>query len=139
MATAEQRHQFAQALQRAREDCGLSQRELAAALKVTQASVSQWLLGQSAPRPERVAELERVLRLAPDMLARHLGYVPWSDADRERSMTVAGPERRAQMPRYLVERTPPKNFRPRERRGRMPPVGSSSATGSRRLRGCTPT
>jgi transcriptional regulator with XRE-family HTH domain len=89
VATAEQRERFGQALQRAREDCGLSQRDLAAALKVTQASVSQWLLGQSAPRPERVAELERVLRLAPDTLARHLGYVPWSDADREQSMTVA--------------------------------------------------
>ncbi len=67
----------------------MSQRDLAAALNVTQASVSQWLLGQSAPRPERVAELERVLHLAPDMLARHLGYVPWNESDRERSMTVA--------------------------------------------------
>jgi transcriptional regulator with XRE-family HTH domain len=89
VATAAQRQQFARALQRAREDCGLSQRDLATALKVTQASVSQWLLGQSAPRPERVAELERALRVPPDTLARHLGYVPWNDGDRERSMTVA--------------------------------------------------
>jgi transcriptional regulator with XRE-family HTH domain len=73
VATAEQRERFGRALQRAREDCGLSQRDLAAALKVTQASVSQWLLAQSAPRPERVAELERVLRLTPDTLARHQG------------------------------------------------------------------
>jgi transcriptional regulator with XRE-family HTH domain len=63
VATAEQRRRFAQALRRAREECGLSQRGLADALGVSQASVSQWLLGQTAPRPERVAALEGVLRM----------------------------------------------------------------------------
>jgi transcriptional regulator with XRE-family HTH domain len=80
MATAEQRRRFGQALQRAREECGLSQRGLADALGVSQASVSQWLLGQTAPRPERVAALERVLRMEPSFLARLLGQV--SDDDR---------------------------------------------------------
>jgi transcriptional regulator with XRE-family HTH domain len=75
VATAEQRRRFGQALQRAREECGLSQRGLADALGVSQASVSQWLLGQTAPRPERVAALERVLRMEPSFLARLLGQV----------------------------------------------------------------
>ena len=79
MATAEQRRRFGQALQRAREECGLSQRGLADALGVSQASVSQWLLGQTAPRPERVAALERVLRMEPSSLARLLGQVPYDD------------------------------------------------------------
>ena len=53
----------------------MSQRGLADALGVSQASVSQWLLGQTAPRPERVAALERVLRMEPSFLARLLGQV----------------------------------------------------------------
>jgi DNA-binding transcriptional regulator YdaS (Cro superfamily) len=53
----------------------VSQRDLAAELGVSQASVSQWLLGQTAPRPERVATIERVLRVRPDSLAQLLGYV----------------------------------------------------------------
>ena len=57
----------------------MSQRGLADALGVTQASVSQWLLGQTAPRPERVAALERVLRMEPSSLARLLGQVPYDD------------------------------------------------------------
>ena len=75
MATPEQRRRFGKALQRARGECGVSQRDLAAALGVSQASVSQWLLGQTAPRPERVAAIERVLRVRPDSLAQLLGYV----------------------------------------------------------------
>ena len=84
MATADQREHFARALQRARSECGLSQRELAAALGVSQASVSQWLTGQSAPKPGRLAELERVLRLAPNALARHLGYSQGTSLTRSR-------------------------------------------------------
>jgi transcriptional regulator with XRE-family HTH domain len=80
VATAEQRRRFGQALQRAREECGLSQRGLADALGVSQASVSQWLLGQTAPRPERVAALERVLRMEPNSLAQLLGQVPYDGA-----------------------------------------------------------
>jgi transcriptional regulator with XRE-family HTH domain len=89
VATADQRERFARALQRARYECGLSQRELAAALGVSQASVSQWLTGQSAPKPGRLAELERVLRLAPNALARHLGYSPGDEPDSKPVMTVA--------------------------------------------------
>jgi transcriptional regulator with XRE-family HTH domain len=89
VATADQRRNFARALQRARSECGLSQRKLAAALRVSQASVSQWLTGQSAPKPERVAELERVLRLAPSALAQHLGYAASNELDCRSVMTVA--------------------------------------------------
>lgn len=88
MATADQREHFARALQRARSECGLSQRELAAALGVSQASVSQWLTGQSAPKPGRIAELERVLRLPSNALARRLGYSPSDEPDSKPMMTV---------------------------------------------------
>jgi transcriptional regulator with XRE-family HTH domain len=89
VATTDQREHFARALQRARSECGLSQRELAAALGVSQASVSQWLTGQSAPKPGRIAELERVLRLPSNALARHLGYLPPDEPDPKSVMTVA--------------------------------------------------
>ena len=88
VATAEQRRRFGQALQRAREECGLSQRGLADALGVSQASVSQWLLGQTAPRPERVAALERVLRMERNSLAQLLGQVPYNDRSAPPSMSV---------------------------------------------------
>ena len=89
MATVDRRENFARALGRARAECGLSQRQLAAALDVSQASVSQWLTGQSTPKPERVAELERALRLAPNTLARHLGPAPSSELEQRPVMTVA--------------------------------------------------
>jgi transcriptional regulator with XRE-family HTH domain len=89
VATAEQRRSFARALQRARTECGLSQRDLGVALNVSQASVSQWLTGQTAPRAERIAELERVLQLSPNTLARHLGYPPSDQAEPRHVMTVA--------------------------------------------------
>jgi transcriptional regulator with XRE-family HTH domain len=89
VATADQRESFARALGRARAECGLSQRELATALGVSQASVSQWLTGQSAPKPERIAELEHVLRLAPNTLARHLGAAPSDELHGKPVMTVA--------------------------------------------------
>jgi transcriptional regulator with XRE-family HTH domain len=88
VATAEQRRRFGQALQRARQECGLSQRGLADALGVSQASVSQWLLGQTAPRPERVPALERVLRMEPNSLARLLGQVPYDDRAAPPSVSV---------------------------------------------------
>ena len=88
VATAEQRRRFGQALQRAREECGLSQRGLADALGVSQASVSQWLLGQTAPRPERTAALERVLRMEPNVLAQLLGQVPYSPGAAPPSVSV---------------------------------------------------
>jgi transcriptional regulator with XRE-family HTH domain len=77
--TAEQRRSFGAALARARQECGLSQRALADSVGVSQASVSQWLTGQTAPKPDRVAALERVLQLPPDTFARTLGYLAQSE------------------------------------------------------------
>jgi transcriptional regulator with XRE-family HTH domain len=88
VATAEQRRRFAQALQRAREECGLSQQQIAQALGVSQASVSQWLLGQTAPRADRVAELERVLRVEPDTFAQLLGHVVADDGQAHTAVSV---------------------------------------------------
>lgn len=67
----------------------MSQRGLADALGVSQASVSQWLLGQTAPRPERVAALERILRMEPNSLAQLLGQVPYDDGATPPSVSVA--------------------------------------------------
>lgn len=88
MTTAKQRQMFARALQRARKECGLSQRALAAAVGVSQAAVSQWLLGQASPQPDRVAALESVLRLESHSLARLLGYLPVDEQESRAPMTV---------------------------------------------------
>jgi transcriptional regulator with XRE-family HTH domain len=88
VATAYQWEMFAQELQRARSERHLSQRQLAAALGVSQATVSQWLTGQSAPKPGRTAKLERVLQLPPDTLARHLGYSQGDKPEPKPAMTV---------------------------------------------------
>lgn len=88
VTTADQRQMFARALQRARKECGLSQRALAAAVGVSQAAVSQWLLGQASPKPDRVAALERVLRLQSHSLARLLGHLPYDEHESRAPMTV---------------------------------------------------
>jgi transcriptional regulator with XRE-family HTH domain len=88
VTTVEQRQMFARALQRARKECGLSQRALATAVGVSQAAVSQWLLGQASPKPDRVAALESVLRLESHSLARLLGYLPVDEQGSRAPMTV---------------------------------------------------
>jgi transcriptional regulator with XRE-family HTH domain len=92
VTTARQRQVFARALQRARTDYGLSQRALAAAVGVSQAAVSQWLLGQASPKPERVAALEEALHLEPHSLARLLGQLPYEDEPRPRMTVVEAAE-----------------------------------------------
>src|SRR6266498_5533744 len=70
-----ERLEFAKALQRAIADAGVSQRELARRLEVSQASVSQWLHGQTTPRPAMAVRLERELGRDPGSLLIPLGYV----------------------------------------------------------------
>ncbi len=70
-----ERLKFAEALQKAVADAGISQRELARRLKVSQASVSQWLHGQTVPRPGMAVRLERELGRDPGSLLIALGYV----------------------------------------------------------------
>jgi transcriptional regulator with XRE-family HTH domain len=88
VTTARQRQMFARALQQARTDYGLSQRALAVAVGVSQAAVSQWLLGQASPNPERVAALEEALHLEPQSLARLLGQLPYGEEELRPRMTV---------------------------------------------------
>jgi transcriptional regulator with XRE-family HTH domain len=70
-----ERLKFAEALRKAVADAGISQRELARRLEVSQASVSQWLHGQTAPRPSMAVRLERELGRDPGSLLIPLGYV----------------------------------------------------------------
>jgi transcriptional regulator with XRE-family HTH domain len=60
---------------------GMSQRAVARAVGRTASAVWQWERGLGAPDPPTVAELERVLELQPNSLARLLGYLPPSDRD----------------------------------------------------------
>jgi transcriptional regulator with XRE-family HTH domain len=72
---AVERLKFAEALRQALDDAGISQRELARRLEVSQAAVSQWLHGQTAPRPAMAVRLERELGRDPGSLLIPLGYV----------------------------------------------------------------
>jgi len=70
-----ERQKFTEALQKAVAEVGISQRELARRLEVSQASVSQWLHGQTTPRPALAVRLERELGHEPGSLLIPLGYV----------------------------------------------------------------
>src|SRR6266511_5139542 len=70
-----ERLKFAEALRKAIAEVGISQRELARRLEVSQASVSQWLHGQTTPRPTMAVRLERELGHEPGSLLIPLGYV----------------------------------------------------------------
>src|SRR6266542_3092040 len=70
-----ERLKFAEALLKAVAEAGISQRELARRLEVSQASVSQWLHGQTTPRPAMAVRLERELGREPGSLLIPLGYV----------------------------------------------------------------
>ena len=72
----EQREVFRQALRRAREASGLSQRGVGEAVGRTGSAVWQWEEGRGAPDHATVANLEAVLELEPGSLAKLLGYVP---------------------------------------------------------------
>ena len=66
----EQREVFRQALRRAREASGLSQRVVGEAVGRTGSAVWQWEEGRGAPDQATVASLEAVLELELDTLAR---------------------------------------------------------------------
>jgi transcriptional regulator with XRE-family HTH domain len=59
-----------------REQLGLGQEQLAAALGVRQQTVSRWENGLAVPRPGRVVELAEALELEPSALHRLAGYLP---------------------------------------------------------------
>ena len=79
MTTAQQREAFSRALRQARSTMGMSQRAVARDVGRTASAVWQWERGLGAPDAPTVAELERVLQVPPNALARLLGYLPPSD------------------------------------------------------------
>jgi transcriptional regulator with XRE-family HTH domain len=79
---------FPRALQHARTERRLSQRELSRALSVSHSAVSQWESGRVRPIPAKVAELEQVLDLEPGSLSRLLGYLPIATANARASLSV---------------------------------------------------
>jgi transcriptional regulator with XRE-family HTH domain len=76
VTTPQQRKVFSRVLRQARAETGLSQRAVARAVGRTASAVWQWEEGLGAPAAPTVAELERLLRLEANSLARLLGYVP---------------------------------------------------------------
>ena|SRR5829696_80223 len=89
MATKAQRAVFRHVLQRARSDAGFSQRELARLVDVSSGAVSQWEMGETAPREHTTETLERVLHLDAGALGGLLGYAPPSAAMNRAATTVA--------------------------------------------------
>ena len=59
-----------------REERGLGQEQLAAALGVSQQTVSRWEKGLALPRPARVTRLAEVLECDSAFLHRLAGYLP---------------------------------------------------------------
>ena len=84
----DQREAFRQALRRAREASGLSQRVVGEAVGRTGSAVWQWEEGRGAPDHATVANLEAVLELETGSLAKLLGYVP-TGPDRPVSLVEA--------------------------------------------------
>lgn len=68
---------FGAALARALTLSGRPQRDIAAAIGVSDRTLSDWKLGKSEPeRAETTFALERELNIPAGELSRHLGYVP---------------------------------------------------------------
>lgn len=59
---------FNENLRAAREAAGLSQKELAAKLYVSQQALAKWELGTSSPNPETTAEISKILNISADKL-----------------------------------------------------------------------
>ncbi len=79
MPTTDQRGAFAEALQEALDDSRISGRALARELGISQAAVAQWLRGETAPRPARAAQVERLLGRDRGSLTKLLGFVAVDD------------------------------------------------------------
>lgn len=75
---AEQRQKtFGRQLAAARSSAGVTQEDLAARLEVKQSTVSGWENGVNPPDEiETTFEIERILKVKPGVLSRHLGYLP---------------------------------------------------------------
>jgi transcriptional regulator with XRE-family HTH domain len=90
MPTTEQREAFAEALQQALHESRISGRALARDLGISQAAVAQWLRGETAPRPARAAQVERLLGCDRGSLTKLLGFVAVDeDADGKPRASIA--------------------------------------------------
>jgi transcriptional regulator with XRE-family HTH domain len=75
MADEQRRAAFVRALKAAREQRGVSQRELARLVDVHPSTVAQWEIGQSVPRVPAAVRVERALDVEEGQLLRLLGYL----------------------------------------------------------------
>ncbi|MGH9024176.1 MAG: helix-turn-helix domain-containing protein [Acidimicrobiia bacterium] len=71
----QRRRAFAETLFRALSVSDTRQGDLSAALGISQSTVSQWVTAKNAPDSEMVFALEVHLKLPPEHLSRHLGYL----------------------------------------------------------------
>jgi transcriptional regulator with XRE-family HTH domain len=62
-----------------REEVGLSQKELADRLGVSQQTVSRWESGTAIPQPERLSALAKLLDMEEERLLGYAGYLPKGD------------------------------------------------------------
>jgi transcriptional regulator with XRE-family HTH domain len=67
---------FAELLERARGNQGLTQAQLGSELGLGQQAVSRWEAGQSKPRPAAIAPLAKVLGISAAVLMAEAGYLP---------------------------------------------------------------
>ena len=81
MATEFQKRVFAEALQEALGELGMSGRALARAAGVSASAASQWIRGRSVPGADMTAKLEQILQLEEGALGRLIGYIPASVQD----------------------------------------------------------
>jgi transcriptional regulator with XRE-family HTH domain len=86
-ATPEELAQFGAALADALIALGIDQKDFAVEMTrevgepVSKSSVSQWAGGVHEPTRAKVFAMERLLKLKPGTLSRHMGYLPASAKD----------------------------------------------------------
>lgn len=69
---------FGDELARALAVRGMSQRQLAKEIDMSQSYVAEWRSGRAQPNPDVVFEVEQILELPPGHLSWLLGYLPIS-------------------------------------------------------------
>lgn len=81
MDRQQQKVAFGQALREIRQSLKLTQQDMAALLKVEQATFSNWERATVTLEPWQVFEIEKALQVPPGSLSRLLGYLPLPDGD----------------------------------------------------------
>lgn len=77
------------ALYNARVQAGIKQKDAAAELGRSQASLSTWELGVYVPLPADLFRLEQIYRVPAGSLSQHIGYVPITPEGRQAPRTVS--------------------------------------------------